>query len=170
MDLKSVIRSFPDFPEPGVLFRDIMPLLLDGEYLRETIDSVTRTLDDLDFDLIMGPESRGFIFGIPVAYNLKKGFVAARKAGKLPGATLSKTYGLEYGTATIEVHADAIKPGQRVVIVDDLLATGGTCKALAELIEDAGGIVAGMVFLIELEGLNGREPIKGYEVRSVLQY
>lgn len=170
MDLKAIIRSIPDFPEPGIMFRDITPILHDGKYLRQAVDAVIKALDGLEYDLILGPESRGFIFGVPVAYNLKKGFVPVRKAGKLPYETRSKSYGLEYGKATIEIHKDAMEPGQRVVIIDDLLATGGTCKALAELVEESGGVIAGMVFLIELAGLNGRDQLKGYDVRSVLQY
>ena len=170
MDLKTVIRSIPDFPEPGILFRDITPVLQDGEYLREAVDAVIKALDGLEYDLVLGPESRGFIFGVPVAYNLKKGFVPVRKAGKLPYETRSKSYGLEYGKATIEIHKDAIQPGQRVVVIDDLLATGGTCKALAELVEESNGVIAGMIFLIELADLNGRGQLEGYDVRSVLRY
>ena len=170
MDLKATIRTIPDFPEPGILFRDITPILQNGEYLREAVDCFTRALEGLEYDLIIGPESRGFIFGVPVAYNLKKGFIPVRKAGKLPFSTRSKSYGLEYGKATLEIHTDAIKQGQRVVVIDDLLATGGTCRALAELVEEAGGVIVGMVFLIELVGLNGREQLKGYDVRSIMRY
>jgi adenine phosphoribosyltransferase len=170
MDLKSVIRTIPDFPEPGILFRDITPILLDGGYLRESVDMFAKYLEGIDFDLIVGPESRGFIFGVPLAYNLKKGFVPVRKAGKLPFETRSKSYGLEYGKATIEIHTDAIRAGQKVVVIDDLLATGGTCKALAELVEEAGGIIVSMVFLIELTALRGRDQLKGYNVQSILQY
>ena len=170
MDLKTVIRTIPDFPEPGILFRDITPILQNGEYLREAVDLIAEALEGAEYELIIGPESRGFIFGVPVAYNLKKGFVPVRKAGKLPCETRSKSYGLEYGKATIEIHKDAIKPGQRVVVIDDLLATGGTCKALAELVEEAGGVIAGMIFLIELLELNGRKQLKGYNIQSILQY
>jgi len=170
MDLKTVIRTIPDFPEPGIQFRDITTILQNGEYLCEAVDLFSKSLDGLEFDLIIGPESRGFIFGVPLAYNLRKGFVPVRKAGKLPFETRSKSYGLEYGTATIEIHTDAIKPGQKVVVIDDLLATGGTCKALAELVEEAGGEIVSMVFLIELIGLNGRDQLKGYDVKSILQY
>ena len=170
MDLKAVIRTIPDFPEPGVQFRDITTILQDGEYLRESIDLIAKALHGLEYDLVIGPESRGFIFGVPVAYNQKKGFIPVRKAGKLPYETMSKSYALEYGNATIEIHKDAIKPGQRVVVIDDLLATGGTCKALAELVEEAGGVIVGMIFLIELVGLNGRSRLQAYNVHSVLQY
>jgi len=170
MELKEIIRTIPDFPEPGVLFRDITPVLQSPEYLAAAVDAIASEVKDLDFDLVLGPESRGFIFGAPAAYNLHKGFVPIRKAGKLPFTTVSKTYELEYGKSTIEMHIDAIKPGQRVVIIDDLLATGGTCKAIAELVEQMGGEVAAMVFLIELEGLNGREILGKYDVRSIVKY
>jgi adenine phosphoribosyltransferase len=170
MDLKEKIRTIPDFPEPGILFRDITPVLQDPAALRQAVDAVMEAVSGLAFDLVVGPESRGFLFGVPVAYNLGKGFVPIRKAGKLPYQVLRRQYNLEYGVATIEMHADAIQPGQRVAIVDDLLATGGTCRALAELVEQAGGQVAAMVFLIELEALGGREILKGYEVRSILHY
>ncbi len=170
MDLKTIIRSIPDFPEKGIMFRDITPILQNADYLKDAIDQVSGKVEHLDFDLILGPESRGFIFGVPVAYNLNKGFVPVRKAGKLPCATNAKTYDLEYGTATIEIHTDSIQKGQRVVIVDDLLATGGTCKALCELVEEMGGVVAGIVFLIELNGLNGRDVLGKYEIHSIMQY
>ena len=170
MNLKEVIRTVPNFPEEGILFRDITPILQSPEHLKNSIDAMQNKLGGLEFDLIAGPESRGFIFGVPLAYNMDKGFIPVRKKGKLPAETVSKEYSLEYGTATIEIHKDAIQKGQKVVIVDDLLATGGTCKALVEMIEEVGGIVAGMVFLIELEGLNGRELLGDYNIHSILQY
>ena len=169
MDLKTVIRTIPDFPEPGILFRDITPVLRDGAYLRQAIQTMEGLLPR-EFDLILGPESRGFIFGVPLAFHLGKGFVPVRKAGKLPSDTVSKTYALEYGEATIEMHRDAITPGQKVVIVDDLLATGGTCRALTSLAEECGSVVAGLIFLIELEALKGRDVLQGYHVESVLKY
>ena len=170
MDLKTVIRDIPDFPSPGILFRDITPILLCPNAFGEALAQIQEKLAGVDFDLIAGPESRGFIFGVPTAHLMKKGFVPARKRGKLPAAVLSKSYALEYGQETIEIHADAITPGSRVVIVDDLLATGGTCRALCELIEEAGGTVAAIVFLIELEGLNGRAVLDGYDIRTILKY
>ena len=170
MDLKQIIRSIPDFPEKGILFRDITTVLQDGAALREAVSQMASFIEGKDFDLVAGPESRGFIFGVPIAYNMSKGFVPIRKKGKLPSKTLSKEYALEYGTSTIEMHADAIQKGQRVVIIDDLLATGGTCKAAAELIQDAGGIVSAMVFFIELEALGGQALLNGYDVYSVVKY
>lgn len=168
--LSDYIASIPDFPEPGVTFRDITPLLQDAAGLCAAIDRILAQLNDIEFDLIAGPESRGFIFGVPVAYAAKKGFIPIRKAGKLPRETLSMEYELEYGTAVIEMHKDAIRPGQKVVIVDDLIATGGTTKAMIDLIEQAGGEVVRLCFFIELEGLHGRDELKGYDVRSILQY
>lgn len=170
MNLKDAIRTIPDFPEKGIQFRDITTILQDPKYLKASIDAITDILKDVDFDIVLGPESRGFIFGMPCAYNLNKGFAPVRKIGKLPYKTIQKTYDLEYGTATMEMHIDAIKPGQKVVIIDDLLATGGTCKALAELVEEAGGIIVAMVFFIELEGLNGRETLSGYNISSIIKF
>jgi adenine phosphoribosyltransferase len=170
MDLTKIIRDIPDFPEPGILFRDITPVLQDAEALVSSVDQMAEKMAQTQYDIIAGPESRGFIFGVPLAYKLKKGFIPIRKKGKLPSETISKEYALEYGTATIEMHKDAIKKGQKVFIVDDLLATGGTAKAMAQMIEEAGGIVAGFVFLIELEGLNGRKVLEGYAVESVIKY
>lgn len=170
MDLKTVIRSIENFPQEGVIFRDITPILHNPDTLRAAIHQMEACLQGQDFDLILGPESRGFIFGVPMAYNLKKGFVPVRKEGKLPYQTVSKTYDLEYGQATIEIHVDAIKPGDRVVIVDDLLATGGTTKAIIDLVESMGGQVVGLVYLIELEFLNGRKVLEGYNVDSIIQY
>jgi len=170
MDLRSIIRDVPDFPQQGILFRDITPVLHDPAALRDSIQQMADKLSGVDFDLIAGPESRGFIFGVPLAYDMNKGFIPVRKAGKLPYKTVSRSYDLEYGSATVEIHADAIAPGQRVVIIDDLLATGGTCRALCELIEAQGGIVSGIVFLIELAALGGREKLDKYNVQSILMY
>ena len=170
MDLKDKIRNIQDFPQEGVLFRDITTLLKDAEGMKEAIDRMTAKLEGIDFDLILGPESRGFIFGMPVAYNMGKGFVPVRKAGKLPAEVVSKEYALEYGTATIEIHKDAIQPGQKVVIVDDLMATGGTAKAIVEMVEEMGGEVAALLFLIELDFLEGRKVLPAYKIESVLHY
>ncbi len=168
--VEDYITTIPDFPEPGIMFRDITSVVQDAEGLKIAIDEMVKLLDGLDFDVIAGAESRGFIFGMPIAYLLHKPFVLIRKAGKLPRETVSKTYDLEYGTATIEIHKDAIKPGQKVVLVDDLIATGGTMKAAAELIEELGGEVVKAIFLMELAGLNGRDVLKGYDVASVVSY
>lgn len=170
MDLKSKIRNIEDFPEKGIIFRDITTLLKDPEAMTYSVDEVIKCIKDEDFDVIAGPESRGFIFGMPAAYSLKKGFVPVRKKGKLPAKVRSKEYSLEYGTATIEIHEDAIKPGTKVAIVDDLLATGGTAKAISELVEEMGGVVTSFTFLIELDGLKGRELLSKYKVNSILHY
>ena len=170
MDLKDKIRSIENFPQEGVLFRDITTLLKDAEGMKEAIDQMTAKLEGVDFDLVLGPESRGFIFGMPVAYNMGKGFVPVRKAGKLPAEVVSKEYALEYGTATIEMHKDAIQPGQKVVIVDDLMATGGTAKAIVQMVEEMGAEVAAMLFLIELDFLEGRKVLPGYKIESVIHY
>ena len=170
MDLRDKIRNIQDFPQEGVLFRDITTLLKDAEGMKEAIDQMTAKLEGIDFDLVLGPESRGFIFGMPVAYNMGKGFVPVRKAGKLPAEVVSKEYALEYGTATIEMHKDAIQPGQKVVIVDDLMATGGTAKAIVEMVEEMGGEVAAMLFLIELDFLEGRKVLPGYKIESIIHY
>ena len=170
MDLKDKIRNIQDFPQEGVLFRDITTLLKDAEGMKEAIDQMTAKLEGIDFDLVLGPESRGFIFGMPVAYNMSKGFVPVRKAGKLPAEVVSKEYALEYGTATIEIHKDAIQPGQKVVIVDDLMATGGTAKAIVEMVEEMGGEVAALLFLIELDFLEARKVLPDYKIDSVIHY
>jgi adenine phosphoribosyltransferase len=171
MDLKEVLRHVPDFPKKGIDFIDITTVLQDAEALRQSVNEMKKLVGELgDFDMIIGPESRGFIFGAPLAYAMGKGFVPIRKRGKLPYKTVSIEYQLEYGTDMLEIHEDAIKPGQRVVIIDDLLATGGTTEANIRLIEKLGGQVAGLVFFIELGFLNGRERLKGYEVRSVVQF
>ena len=159
-----------DFPEEGILFRDVTSVLQSAEGLTLAVDELQKRLEGVDFDVVAGAESRGFIFGVPLAYNLHKPFVPIRKAGKLPCATISKTYALEYGTATIEMHKDAIKPGQKVVLVDDLIATGGTIRAAADLVEELGGEVVKILFLLELKGLNGREVLKDYDVASVVAY
>lgn len=168
--IEEYVRSIPDFPEPGIIFRDVTSILQDAEGFKLAIDLMQEKLKDVEFDVIAGAESRGFIFGMPLAYLLKKPFILVRKAGKLPCETVSKTYDLEYGTATIEIHKDAIKPGQKVVLVDDLIATGGTMKAAAELIEELGGEVVKMLFLLELAGLEGRKVLEKYEVASVVTY
>lgn len=170
MDFKKVIRNIPDFPEKGVLFRDITPVLQNPQALNQAIKTIVNELSNLEFDYIVGPESRGFIFGMPAAYELNKGFIPIRKAGKLPAETISKSYDLEYGKATIEIHKDALKKGDRVVVVDDLLATGGTCAAIAELVNEIGAVIVNMSFFIELEDLKGREILKDYNITSVVKY
>lgn len=168
--LEEYVRSIPDFPNPGIVFRDITSILQDKDGLRLSIDEMQNRLIGVDFDLIVGPESRGFIFGVPLAYNLHKPFIPVRKKGKLPCETVEITYELEYGEATIELHKDAIRPGQRVVIIDDLIATGGTIEAITRLIERLGGEVIKIVFLMELEGLKGRDKLQKYEVEAVIKY
>ena len=168
--LEEYVRSIPDFPEPGIIFRDITSILQDADGLKLAIDSMQKCLDDVEFDVVVGTESRGFIFGVPIAYNLHKPFVPVRKIGKLPCETISQSYDLEYGSATIEMHKDSIKPGQKVVIVDDLIATGGTVEAAIKMVEALGGEVVRVVFLMELAGLKGRERLKDYSVSSVLRY
>lgn len=170
MELKDKIRSIPDYPEKGVMFRDITTLLKDADGLVEAVDQMQKKLEGLEFDLVLGPESRGFIFGMPVAYNMKKGFIPIRKKGKLPAEVVSQEYSLEYGTATIEMHKDAVLPGQKVVIVDDLLATGGTAKAIVNMVESIGAEVVSLNFLIELDFLKGREVLDGYKVETVIHY
>lgn len=168
--LEEYVRTIPDFPEPGIMFRDVTSVIQDPDGLKLAIESLQDLVKDDDFNVIVGPESRGFIFGVPVAYNLHKSFVPVRKKGKLPCDTIEETYDLEYGTATIEIHKDAIKPGDRVVIVDDLIATGGTTEAIIKLIERLGGKVVKIVFLMELEGLKGREKLSKYDVKSAIHY
>ena len=168
--VEDYVRSIPDFPEPGIIFRDITSVLQDADGLQLAIDSMQACLKNTEVDVIAGTESRGFIFGVPIAYNLHKPFVPIRKKGKLPCETVSQSYDLEYGSATIEMHKDSIKPGQKVAIVDDLIATGGTIEAAIKLVEELGGEVVKVVFLMELAGLKGRERLKGYEVESVLCY
>lgn len=168
--IEEYIRSIPDFPEEGIIFRDVTSVLQDGDGLHLAIDLMEEKIKDIDFDVIVGPESRGFIFGTPIAYNMHKPFVPVRKKGKLPCETVEMEYDLEYGTAVIEMHKDSIKPGQKVVIVDDLIATGGTIEAMIKLIEQLGGEVVAAVFLIELKGLKGREKLNGIDVHSVIAY
>lgn len=169
-ELKSHIREIPDFPEKGILFRDITTLLKNPNALREAIVHLNRAVYGIPFDYVLAPESRGFIFGMPVAYEMDKGFIPVRKKGKLPAETIAKEYDLEYGKATIEIHKDALKPGDKVVIIDDLLATGGTAKAIKELVESTGATVSKFVFLIELEGLNGKEALGDTPYASVIKY
>lgn len=170
MNLKDKIRIIQDFPKEGISFKDVTPLLQDGEALKETIKIIADELREKNVDVIVGPEARGFLFGVPVAYELGIGFVPIRKPGKLPYDTMAVEYDLEYGTDKLEVHKDAIKPGQRVAIVDDLLATGGTVAAVAKLIEQIGGEIVSFNFVIELTELNGRDKLEGYEISSLLRY
>lgn len=170
--IEEYVRSIPDFPEEGIIFRDVTSVLQDADGLRLSIDLMQKELEGIEFDVIVGPESRGFIFGVPIAYNLHKAFVPVRKKGKLPCETVQMEYDLEYGSAVIEMHKDSIKPGQKVVIIDDLMATGGTIEAIIKLIETLGGEVVKVVFLMELAGLKGREKLtdKKIEVSSVICY
>ena len=168
--LEEYVKSIPDFPEKGIIFRDVTSVLQDAEGLHLAIDQMQEKLEGVDFDVVLGPESRGFIFGVPIAYNMHKAFVPVRKKGKLPRATISQTYDLEYGTATIEIHKDAMQPGQKVVIIDDLIATGGTTEAIIKMVEELGGEVVKIVFLMELAGLKGRERLSGYDIDSAIIY
>ena len=164
------IRSIPDFPEPGIIFRDITSVLEDADGFKLAVDSLVDLVKDVDFDVVIGTESRGFIFGAPIAYLLGKPLVLVRKKGKLPLETIEQSYELEYGSATVEMHKDSIKPGQKAIIVDDLIATGGTIEACAKLVEELGGEVVKMIFLIELAGLKGRERLSKYDVGAVVTY
>lgn len=168
--LEDYVRTIPDFPEEGVMFRDITTILKDPDGLKMAVEGLLDLLKDVEFDMVAGLESRGFMFGVPIAYELKKGFIPVRKSGKLPAETVSTKYELEYGEAEIEIHRDAIQPGQKVVIVDDLIATGGTCEAACRLVEELGGEVAKICFVMELEGLKGREKLKKYDVQSLISY
>ena len=168
--LEDYVRSIPDFPEPGIIFRDVTSVLQDADGLALSIEGLLDMLKDVEYDVVVGPESRGFIFGVPVAYAMHKGFVPVRKKGKLPCETIEAEYELEYGTAVIEIHKDAIRPGQKVVIVDDLIATGGTIEAIIGLIEQLGGEVVKICFVMELAGLKGREKLKNYDVESIITY
>ncbi len=168
--LDDYVRTIPDFPEPGIMFRDITTVVQDPDGLQLAIDEMQNLVKDVDFDVVVGAESRGFIFGTALAYNLKKGFVMIRKKGKLPCETISEDYDLEYGKATLEMHKDSIKPGQKVLIVDDLIATGGTVQAMIKMIERLGGEVAGVLVLMELKGLHGREALGKYKLFSALAY
>ena len=168
--LEEYVTSIPDFPEPGIIFRDITSVLQDADGLHLAIDSYVKMLEGVDFDVVVGAESRGFIFGAPIAYLLGKPFITARKPGKLPRETVSEDYELEYGTASIELHKDSIKPGQKVVIVDDLIATGGTVEAIIKLVEKLGGEVVKLVFMMELAGLKGRDRLAKYDLESAIVY
>ena len=168
--VEDYVVSIPDFPEPGIIFRDVTSVIQDAEGLQLAIDEMQKLLEGVEFDVIAGAESRGFIFGMPIAYNMKKPFVLVRKKGKLPRETVEMSYDLEYGSATIEMHKDSIKPGQKVVIVDDLIATGGTIEAAAKLVEQLGGEVVKIIFLMELAGLEGRKKLEKYDVASVVCY
>ena len=169
-ELKDFVTEIPDFPKEGIIFRDVTTILSDPEGLHMAIDGLVDMMKDVDFDLVLGSESRGFIFGAPVASAMNKGFILVRKKGKLPRETISESYALEYGTATLEMHKDAIKPGQKVVIIDDLVATGGTTEAVIRMVEREGGKVVKIGFVIELAGLKGREKLKGYDVDSLIIY
>lgn len=172
MDLTKFVASIKDFPEEGIVFRDVTPLMKDQDAFKETIDQFVTWANGLEtkVDIVAGPEARGFLFGCPVAYNINAGFVPVRKPGKLPRKTVCETYALEYGTNEVQIHADSIKQGQNVIIVDDLLATGGTVEATVKLVEKLGGKVIGIAFLIELEELQGRNKLQGYNVYSLLKY
>ncbi len=168
--VEDYIVSIPDFPEPGIIFRDITSVLQDAEGFHLAVDEMIKLLDGVDCDVICGAESRGFVFGAPIAYALNKPFVLVRKKGKLPRETISQSYELEYGSAEVEMHTDSIKPGQKVVLVDDLIATGGTIEASAKLVEKLGGEVVKIIFLMELAGLKGRERLSKYDVDAVVSY
>ena len=170
LDLRDRVRDVPDFPKPGIVFKDLMPLVADATYFRETIDRLADLARPRQPDIILGAEARGFIFGGALADRLGCGFVPARKPGKLPWQTVSATYALEYGNDTLEVHADAISQGQRVIVLDDVLATGGTARAKIDLVEKLGGTVVGALFVIELTFLAGREKLAGFDVHSLIQY
>ncbi len=170
MDLKSKIRVIDDFPKPGISFKDITTLLKDPEGYHEMINELVEAAGKFEFDLVASPEARGFIVGAPVAYAMNKGIIPVRKPGKLPAPAITQPYGLEYGANEVQIHVDAIKPGQKVLIVDDLLATGGTAMAAAKLTESLGGVVAGFLFVSELSTLKGRELLKGYKVSTLIQY
>ncbi|ARD47003.1 adenine phosphoribosyltransferase [Sporosarcina sp. P37] len=170
MDLKKFVTTVDDYPKPGVSFKDITTIMDNGEAYKYATDQIVEYAKELDVDIIVGPEARGFIIGCPVAYALQIGFAPVRKPGKLPRETISVEYDLEYGKDTLTIHKDAIKPGQRVLIVDDLLATGGTVSATVELVEKLGGVVAGCAFLIELSYLNGRDKLTNQDIRALITY
>lgn len=168
--IEDYVISIPDFPEPGIIFRDITGILRDADGLKLSIDKIQEMLEGVEFDAVLGLESRGFIFGMPIAYNLHKAFIPVRKKGKLPRETVSAKYGLEYGTAEIEIHKEDLRPGMKVVIIDDLIATGGTVEAAVKLAESLGAEVVKIAFVMELAGLKGRERLAGYDVESVITY
>ncbi len=168
--LEDYVTSIPDFPEEGIIFRDVTTILEDADGLALAVDGIRNMLEGVEYDTVVGPESRGFIFGVPVAYAEHKSFVPVRKKGKLPREVVSADYELEYGTATVEIHKDSIKPGQKVVIIDDLIATGGTIEAIIKLVEELGGEVVKICFIMELAGLNGAEKLAGYDVESLIVY
>ena len=168
--VEDYVRSIPDFPEPGIIFRDITGILRDADGLKLSIDKIQEMLEGVEFDAVLGLESRGFIFGMPIAYNLHKAFIPVRKKGKLPRETVSAKYDLEYGTAEIEIHKEDLRPGMKVVIIDDLIATGGTVEAAVKLAESLGAEVVKIAFVMELAGLKGRERLAGYDVESVITY
>lgn len=169
-ELKDYVRTIPNFPKEGVMFRDITTVLQEPEGLQLAINQMQEKLENVEFDIVVGAESRGFLFGMPIAYNMKKAFVPVRKKGKLPAETISESYNLEYGQATLEIHKDAIKPGQKVVIIDDLIATGGTLEAITKLVEKLGGEVAKICCLIDLPELGGREKVKKYKIDTVIDF
>lgn len=169
-NLEEYVRNINDFPKKGIVYRDVTTVLSDADGLKLAIESMQKLLENTEFDVVVAPESRGFIFGMPIAYNMNKAFVPVRKKGKLPSETISEDYDLEYGSATLEIHKDAIKPGQKVVIVDDLVATGGTLQAIIKLVERLGGQVVKICSLIELVDLNARELLKGYEIGSCIEF
>jgi adenine phosphoribosyltransferase len=168
--LEEYIRSIPNFPKEGIIFRDVTTVLQDKDGFKLAIDSMQKEIEDADFDIVIGAESRGFIFGAPIAYNLNKAFVPVRKKGKLPYKTIEQTYDLEYGQATVEIHEDAIKPGQKVVIVDDLIATGGTIEAMIKLVERLGGEVVRICCLVDLPDLKGKEKLSKYDIRTIIEF
>lgn len=168
--IEDYVITIPDYPQPGVIFRDVTGILRDADGLKLSVDLCQEKLKDLEFDAVVGPESRGFIFGMPIAYNLHKPFILIRKAGKLPRETKSIEYDLEYGSAVIEIQKEDIKPGMKVVIIDDLIATGGTNRAMIQLLESLGAEVVKCVFLMELEGLKGRDKLKGYDIETIIKY
>ena len=170
LDLHNYVASVPDYPEKGIIFRDILPLMADGQAFKQATDEIVAYARDKHVDMVVGPEARGFIVGCPVAYELGVGFAPARKKGKLPREAVSASYDLEYGSATLQMEADAIKPSQRVLVVDDLLATGGTIGATIEMVEKMGGVVVGTAFLIELKALNGRAKLADYDVKALMEY
>lgn len=170
LDLRNYIASIENYPEEGIVFRDISPLMADGEAYRQATDRIVQFAKDKGVEMIVGPEARGFIIGCPVAYELGVGFAPARKKGKLPRETVKADYSLEYGTASLYMHKDAVKPGQKVLVTDDLLATGGTIGATIDLVEQLGGVVVGCAFIIELEDLHGRDKIKGYDTLALMKY